>query len=251
MKDNIWLVGCSSGIGFELLKSCLVSGATVIGSSRNATTSKELLDLQKIYKETLFLVDIDVSNNESVLSAVQKSWALLGRIDILIFNAGVYEAMDSAHWEMKYFEQIADINYLGGVRLLNAALDNLSAQIGSRVVFNASLSSYFGLPYGGAYSAAKAALVNFAESIQPEMMQRKIEIQIINHGFVKTRLTAKNDFEMPELMAPQTAAQNIFQGLQKPYHFEIKFPFKLSLFLTLLAMLPYKFSLNITKKFLK
>lgn len=248
---NIWLVGCSSGIGLELLTLFLKSGNKVVASSRYATTSKALIKLTKEYKETLSLLDMDVSNNETIVCAVEVCWSLLGRVDILIFNAGVYEAMKCEDWNIENFEQMADINYLGAVRILNAALANLSEQNGARVVFNASLSSYFGLPFGSAYSASKAALVNFAESIQPEMAQKKIEIQVINHGFVKTRLTAKNDFEMPELMTPAFAAQKIYEGIAQAYRFEIKFPFKLSLFLTLLSMIPYSLSLGITKKFLK
>ncbi len=251
MKKNIWIVGCSSGIGLELVKCYLHNGQSVIASARTATASNALLELQRQYSQTLALVDVDVSNSDSVKAAVQKSWSIFASIDIVIFNAGVYESMDAAHWDVAHFEAMANTNYLGAVRLMDAALAHLRAQNKARIVFNASLSSYFGLPYGGAYSAPKAALVNFAQSIQPEMEQENIEIQIINHGFVQTRLTAKNEFAMPELMTPAFAAQKIVDGIAKPYHFEIKFPFKLSLFLTFLAILPYKISLGLTKKFLK
>ena len=118
-------------------------------------------------------------------------------------------------------------------------------------VLNASLASCFGLPYGGAYSASKAALVNIAQSLQPELQRKNIYLQIINHGFVKTRLTAKNDFEMPQLMEVDYAAKKIFDELNKSYKFEISFPFMLSKFLRILSFLPYSWSFSITKKFLK
>ncbi|MDD2896678.1 MAG: SDR family NAD(P)-dependent oxidoreductase [Aliarcobacter sp.] len=104
---------------------------------------------------------------------------------------------------------------------------------------------------GGAYSASKAALVNLAQSIQPELLRKNIYVQIINHGFVKTRLTAKNDFDMPQLMLPNIAAKKIFEQLNKPYKFEISFPFILSKFLRFISLVPYKLSFYITKKFLK
>ena len=107
------------------------------------------------------------------------------------------------------------------------------------------------MPYGVAYSASKAALVTLAQSIQPELLRKNIYLQIVNHGFVKTRLTAKNDFDMPQLMQPEIAAKKIFEQFDKPYRFEISFPFILSKFLRLISLVPYKLSFSITKKFLK
>ena len=113
-------------------------------------------------------------------------------------------------------------------------------------VFQATLAYHL----GGGYSAPKAALVNLAEALQPELMAKGIELQLINHGFVKTRLTQKNTFEMPELMEPEDAAEKIAKQMQKPYHFEIHFPFKLSTFLQTLRIIPYKLALALTKKML-
>jgi len=150
------------------------------------------------------------------------------------------------------FESMIDINYLGVLRVLKPLIVNLEKQKQkSNIVLNASLASCFGLPYGGAYSASKAALVNIAQSLQPELQRKNIYLQIINHGFVKTRLTAKNDFEMPQLMEVDYAAKKIFDELNKSYKFEISFPFMLSKFLRILSFLPYSWSFSITKKFLK
>ncbi len=110
------------------------------------------------------------------------------------------------------------------------------------------MSSYFGLPQGGGYSAPKAALVNLAQALHPELDLLNIKLQIINHGFVKTRLTDKNSFEMPQLMTPLFTAEKILEGIEKSNSFEIRFPFILSLFLRTLRFLPYKVSLALTKK---
>lgn len=246
---NIWLIGCSSGIGFELLKLFLQNNFNIIASSRNAQENEELINLEKKYKN-LMLLNIDVSDTKNVESSSKKAFKLLDNIDLVFFNAAVYEVMKEDKWNIKQFESMANINYLGAVRTINSIKPFFYNQGFGRCIFNASLSSYFGLPYGSAYSASKAALLNFAQSIQPELLEKNIEIQIVNHGFVKTRLTSKNDFEMPQLMSAKFAAKQIFDGLQKPYSFEISFPFKLSFFLKLLACLPYKVSLAITKRFL-
>ncbi len=250
MRKNIWLIGCSSGIGLNLLKLYLDKGHNVIASSREIEKNKKLNELKDSYYN-LKLLNCDVSDSDSVNKAVHSIFESYNNLELCIFNAGIYEAMNYKQWNIKNFENITNINYLGAVRVIDALVPYLEKQEFSRCVFNASLSSYFGLPYGGAYSASKAALVNFAQSIQAELLEKGIEIQIVNHGFVKTRLTAKNDFEMPELMEPEFAAKKIFKGIENRYQFEIRFPFKLSLFLRLLNLLPYSLSLAINRKLLK
>lgn len=249
---KIWIIGSSSGIGLQLLKLSLEHGFTVIASSRNASSAEELLKLKSIYKNNLHLLDIDVSNSQSTTKCVDEAFDILKDLDICFFNAGVYEAMNVEQWDISNFESMINTNYLGAVRIIKPLFNYLKKQNkDSRIILNASLSSYFGLPYGGAYSASKAALVNLAQSIQPEFARHNIYVQIVNHGFVKTRLTSKNDFEMPQLMSPEFTAQKIFEQFSKPYNFEIAFPFILSKFLRSLSILPYKFSFSVTKKFLK
>ena len=139
-------------------------------------------------------------------------------------------------------------NQITIIALILGLMSALSIFLSGIWIWNASLSSYFGLPFGGGYSAPKAALLNLAESLQPELLEKGIKLQVINHGFVKTRLTHKNKFEMPQLMLPQQAAMQIIEQTEKPYRFEIHFPFKLSTFLQLLKILPYKISLAITRR---
>ena len=252
METKVWIIGSSSGIGLELVKLCLQSNHKVIASSRNAKKSEELLQLKSIYTNKLELLDIDVSSNESVTKCVDEAFTVFNDLDICFFNAGVYDSMNIEQWDISSFESMINTNYLGAVRILKPLVSYLEKQKKeSRVILNASLSSYFGLPYGGAYSASKAALVNLAQSIQPELLRKNIYLQIVNHGFVKTRLTAKNDFDMPQLMKPEVAAKKIFEQFDKPYRFEISFPFILSKFLRFISLVPYKLSFSITKKFLK
>jgi short-subunit dehydrogenase len=248
---NIWIIGSSSGIGLDLLKIYLKLDYKIIASSRTIESSEEILTLQKKYPPKLTLLNIDVSNTTSVEKSVQKLFSIFDKIDITIFNAAVYEVMRVEKWDIKHFEEMTNINYLGALRVTTSLIPFYEKQGFGRLVFNASLSSYFGLPYGGGYSASKAALVNFAQSIQAELIVKNIEIQIINHGFVQTRLTQKNNFEMPDLITSEEAAKNIYEGVNRKYSFEIRFPFKISLFLRLMAILPYKISLIINKKLLK
>lgn len=246
----VWIVGASSGIGLELAKECLANGERVIVSARKATQSTQLQTLQTQYKDRVAIVDVDVRDSTSVQNGVEKAWRSFGVIDTAIYNAGVYESMTCKEWKLDSFEMMNDVNYLGAVRFILALTPYFELQKKGHFVFNLSISSYFGLPYGGGYSAPKAALLNLCQSLQPELMVKNIKMQVINHGFVKTRLTAKNNFPMPQLLEPEEAAKKIYKELQKPYRFEIYFPKTISIFLKILAFLPYRLSLMITKKML-
>lgn len=245
---NIWLVGASSGIGLELLKIWLHEGHNVVASSRSAQSSTQLLELQSTYFDHLVLLDLDVCTSQDCSSIVCQAWNAFGNIDRWFYNAGAYDVLKQENWEVEKFEMMMQTNYMGAVRLMIPLSRHFTAQGYGEWIWNSSLSSYFGLPYGGAYSAPKAALVNLAESIQPELKLKGIELRIINHGFVKTRLTQKNSFTMPQLMEPQAAAQHIADALEQERGFEIRFPKFLTFVLALVRFIPYSWSLRLTQK---
>ncbi|CAA6801062.1 MAG: Short-chain dehydrogenase [uncultured Sulfurovum sp.] len=251
MSLNVWIIGASQGIGLELAKYYLKHNHSVIISAREIEKYPILSSLKNEYQEQVDFINMDVTNTLSVKLAMQKAWKCYGHLDICIYNAGIYEAMPIDEWNLEHFENMNQVNHMGAIRVLTEIVPLFKEQARGHLVFNASISSYLGLPYGGGYSAPKAALLNFCESIEPELATFNIKVQVINHGFVKTRLTQKNDFNMPQLLEPKEAAVKIYEGVMHSKKFEIKFPWALTRFLTFLQMLPYGISLNLTKKALK
>lgn len=245
---NIWIVGASSGIGLELVKRWLKDGHNIVASSRTVQNSTKLMDLYSLYPKHLVLLDVDVSMQNDFSQTTQRAWEAFGNLDRWFYNAGAYDVVKQPNWAPKQFETMMQTNYMGAVRLMIPLSHYFVAQGYGEWVWNSSLSSYFGLPYGGAYSAPKAALVNLAESIQPELKAKGINLRIINHGFVKTRLTSKNTFTMPQLMEPQDAAKQIADALEKNPGFEIRFPKVLTFVLAFIRFIPYSWSLRLTPK---
>ena len=85
----------------------------------------------------------------------------------------------------------------------------------------ASSAGYIGLPGSFAYGASKAGLVNLCECLQTELPQ--INIQIINCGFVNTRLTKQNKFAMPMIITAERAAKKIVENIHKDDQYHYKF----------------------------
>lgn len=250
-NSTVWIVGASQGIGLALSRQLLQNGFTVVASSRKATRSSELVQLQQRFNSgKLHLLDCDVSE-ENLQSYCQQAWELAGGLDYWFYNVGVYQPMSVSEWDWNSFNLMNQSNYLGAVKLM-IALQRLQAQHDKPMhwIWNISLAADFGLPYGGGYSAPKAALLNLAESIAPELARQRIKLQVINHGFVKTRLTAKNRFAMPGLMEPDEAARKIVP-LFGQNRFELRFPWTLSIILGTLKRLPKSWSLYISKRMLK
>ncbi len=251
ISQRIWLVGASQGIGLELVKIWLGQGHRVIASARHAESSVDLVMLKQRYGEQLQCLNIDVADAQGCATQAEQAWSIFDGLDIWFYNVGTYHPMTSAQWNLSDFLKMNQTNYLGVIALILPLQQHFNKQGHGRWIWNASLASYFGLPYGGGYSAPKAALVNLAQALQPELAEQNIQLQIINHGFVRTRLTEKNAFAMPGLLEPEQAAQQIAKALDHSTAFEICFPWHLRMVLSLLRFIPYSWSLALTRKMLR
>lgn len=249
-NKRIWLVGGSEGIGLALTKQLLVNNAFLVVSARNAETSEELIKLQAHFPKNLALLNLDVTSTESHKDITYQAWSIYGGLDCWFYNVGSYEPMQINQWDFAKFQFMNSANYLGCVSLMCQLKPYFIRQGFGEWIWNVSLASDFGLPYGGGYSAPKAALQNLAESLQPELLSQSIDLKVINHGFVKTRLTAKNDFEMAGLLSAEEASTKILQVFNDS-KFETRFPFGLSLTLGTIKRLPKSLALLITKRMLK
>jgi len=263
-KQRVWLIGASAGIGLALCQKYLAAGYCVIASSRQASQASPLLSLKRTYSQSLQLLDFDVE--EAIASAdyaqerCHAAWQFFEGLDIWFYNVGLYQPMRMDEWKFADFQQMNNANYLGAVVVMIAlkkcmpriSITKSTSNVAMQWIWNLSLAADYGLPYGGGYSAPKAALMNLAESLQPELAQAGIQLQVINHGFVKTRLTAKNDFAMPGLMEAEEAAEKIFASATKSHpRFETRFPFGLALFLGTLRKLPKSWALALSRKMLR
>jgi NAD(P)-dependent dehydrogenase (short-subunit alcohol dehydrogenase family) len=104
-------------------------------------------------------------------------------------------------------------------------------------VLTGSLSGFRGLPGAIGYAASKAATMSLAESMRADLWRTGVRVQLANPGFIKTRLTDKNQFRMPFIMTPEAAAQEMFELMCDEAAFQRHFPrlfsyvFRLSRFL--------------------
>lgn len=243
-QQTVWVIGASSGIGLALARELSLRGATLALSSRREDELERVrLDLGEQHKTFAF----DVTDADATCRAAQSVLAAFGKIDRIVYLAAAYAPMKMDRLDIAAVRGIVDVNITGAFNLVHAVLPILKGQgkIKGQLALCSSVAGYFGLPNGQPYSATKAAVINLAESLRTECRD-EIDIRLICPGFVRTPLTAKNDFKMPMILEPDEAAKAIADGLLSR-RFEIHFPKRFTLFLKLLQFLPYELSLRLTR----
>lgn len=211
-----WLVGASEGLGLALARLLSKAGAELILSARNEATLKEAA---ASLPGPATILPVDVASSDSVQAVA----AQLPDLDGMVFLAGVYWPMRAQDWDAKAAETMANINFTGAVRAVGAALPGMVARNKGHIVITGSLSGFRGLPGAIGYAASKAGTMVLAESLYADLRKSGVTVQLANPGFIRTRLTAKNDFTMPFIMEPEAAAEIMFRHMQSG-RFKISFP---------------------------
>lgn len=242
-NENIWIIGASSGIGAALAKELSNEGATLILSARR---EEELETLNKELGGEHYIYLLDVADSDHVKHTAETIKENLGKLDRVLFMAAIYRPGDIEEHDVTFAKQLVEVNLLGAIYTTYATLPIFNAQKSGQIVLCGSVAGYTGLPGGQPYSATKAAIINFAESLHAEV-QSYIDVKMINPGFVRTRITDKNKFHMPMRIEPEDAAKAIAHGL-KHKSFEIHFPKRFTYLVKILHAMPYAIKLFLTRK---
>jgi NADP-dependent 3-hydroxy acid dehydrogenase YdfG len=201
-----WLVGASEGLGAALAHALSRVGAEVVLSARS---EDRLAALAAELPGRASVVPIDVADDASVAAAAEAA----GEIDGVVFLAGVYWPMKSTEWDAEKATAMVDINFTGAVRVMGAIVPRFVERGSGHIVLTGSLSGFRGLPGAIGYGASKAGVMALAECMQADLHRSGIEVQLVNPGFIKTRLTDKNDFAMPFIMEPDEAARVMLEHM--------------------------------------
>ncbi|PRY30031.1 SDR family oxidoreductase [Pseudosporangium ferrugineum] len=184
MTDQTWFItGISSGFGRELTEQLLRRGDRVAGTVRRESAAG---DLAGRYGDRLWLGRLDVTDLSRVREVVDAAFAALGRIDVVVANAG-YGLFGAA--EELTDEQVRDqiaTNLLGSIQTVRAALPHLRAQGGGRLI---QISSVAGLAaHAGAslYHASKWGVEGFMEALAAEVAPFGIGVTIVEPGGART-----------------------------------------------------------------
>jgi NAD(P)-dependent dehydrogenase (short-subunit alcohol dehydrogenase family) len=230
----VWVIGASSGIGHATASRVHALGAKVVVSARGAAALRAFVSAHQGSQA----ITLDVTDRGAMTCAARGVLATHGRIDLVMYCAGHYRAMQASSFDLDEMLLHMQVNYSGALHLLAPLLPMLAAQGFGHLSLVASVAGYRGLPNAMAYGPSKAALQYLAETLYLDLRPQGIGVSVINPGFVATALTASNGFAMPALLTPPQAAHYIVDGWAKG-RFDIHFPKRFTLWLKLLRLLPH------------
>jgi len=250
-RDNaiVWITGASTGLGRALALALAAEGRVVAASAR----SRDKLDALSAETEDLsgaiHAVPLDVTDRAATAAAVAGIEDRFGPIGLAVLNAGTHVPDGAQDFSANTVRAVMELNLFGAVNGLEALLPRMMARGQGQVALVASLAGYRGLPSAASYGASKAALINMAESLRPELNRCGVTLQVVNPGFVKTPLTDRNTFPMPFLMDVDTAASALMRGLASE-RFEIVFPRRFAYVMKALRVLPYSWFFAVARRLL-
>lgn len=189
LQDQVvWVTGASSGIGQALAIAFAELGAQLVLSARRDSELQRVKALLPNQDQHL-CVPLDITNTLQIEQALQQVLAEKGRIDWLINNAGLSQRALIQDTSMETERKIMEVDYFAHVAMTKAVLPTLLKQKSGHVVFISSVAGLIGTQYRATYSAAKAAIHMWANSLRAEVAAQGIDVSVVFPGFVKTNVS--------------------------------------------------------------
>jgi len=183
-KPVVLVTGASSGIGEAIANKLAAEGYKVYGTSRRGAKSDQY---------PFPMLALDVTDDASVVAAVEELLEREGRIDVLVNNAGFGIAPAVA--EESSIEQakaLFDTNFLGVVRMTHAVVPQMRRQGRGRIINMSSILGVVPMPYVALYVASKHAVEGYSESLDHELRTEGIRVSAIEPAYTKTKFEANN-----------------------------------------------------------
>lgn len=232
---RVVITGASGGLGLALAQHYLRQGAVVGAIARRADL---LQSLSEQFPQQIYCYALDVRDAAAMQAAAQDFIARVGTPDIVIANAGVSVGTLTEHAEdIAAFESVMDINVLGAVKTFQPFHECLRKAGRGSLVGIASVAGFRGLPGASAYSASKAALISYLESLRVELYGSGVRVVTICPGYIETPMTAINPYSMPFILPADEAARRIARAIERGKSFTVV-PWQMGLVGRVLKLLP-------------
>ena len=212
MSQRTWFItGVSSGFGRQLTDQLLQRGDRVVGTVRDKS---KVTDLLERYPKSFHAEVLDVTDTAAIREVVDRSFARLGRIDVIVSNAGYGLFGAAEELTDKQVEHIVATNLVGPIQLIRAALPHLRTQGGGRIIQISSYGGQVAFPGNSMYHATKWGIEGFVESVAQEVASFGIGMTIVEPGGARTEFRY-GSAQVAELMPiyDQTPAHSFLRML--------------------------------------
>lgn len=185
-KRTVLVTGCSSGIGLATCHVLSRNNFMTYGTVRNLSKAKKIQDLMNRENLSLKILRLDVNDNQSIKLAIKKILNDIGRIDVLINNAGYGMFGPIEEITIQEIKKQFETNFFGAIRLIKAIVPIMRKQGNGTIVNISSMVGRFAVPLNSAYVSSKFAVEGLSESISFELKEFGIRVIVIEPGVVKS-----------------------------------------------------------------
>src|SRR5829696_6592783 len=209
MTDKeIWFItGAGRGMGVDIAKAALAAGNAVVATGRNTATAAEALG----EADDLLVVKLDVTSPADAEAAVEAAVDRFGRIDVLVNNAGNFEAGYFEELTPEQMERQLATTLVGPMNVTRAVLPVMREKRSGHVVTISSSAGFAGFEFGTAYAASKFGVDGWMESLAPEVEPLGIHTTVVNPGFFRTELLTEESTDYAEPFIDDYAERNAAQ----------------------------------------
>lgn len=208
LSNKVALVtGASRGIGAAIAEALATAGATVVGTATSPAGAEAIN--QRLAAQGGRGLVLDVSDPDSIATALEEMKASTGMPDILVNNAGI--TRDNLLMRMKddEWQQVLDTDLSSVFRLSKACLRPMMKKRAGRIISIGSVIGAMGNAGQANYAAAKAGLVGFSKSLAREIGSRGITVNVIAPGYIVTDMTRSLPLEQQEKLQSQVPLQRL------------------------------------------
>ena len=235
MTLRVFITGASSGIGAALARHYAARGAVLGLVARRA----EVLDaLLATLPGKHAVYPLDVADLAALREAAADFSTRFGVPDVVVANAGVsVGTLTEEADDLAAFERVMRTNVLGMVATFQPFAASMRARGSGRLVGIASVAGIRGLPGAGAYSASKAAVIAYLESLRVEMHGSGVKVVSIAPGYIDTPMTAVNRYPMPFMLPADEAARRFAKAIDAGTGYVV-IPWQMGVVAKLMRLLP-------------
>jgi NADP-dependent 3-hydroxy acid dehydrogenase YdfG len=188
----IWITGGSSGIGEALAIQYAAAGAKLVLSARREAELNRVKGLctgQGLSDEHVLVLPLDVTDHDSMPTALAQVKETFGQIDTLINNAGISQRSLCVDTDMAVYERIFAVDVLGQIALTKTVLPVMIEQRSGHIAVTSSVAGKIGVAQRTGYCAAKHAVMGFFDALRAEMARHGIQVTTITPGFINTNIS--------------------------------------------------------------
>ncbi len=238
---KVFITGASSGIGAALATAYAAHGADCTLVSRRIE-ALEAVRLALPRPDAHRCRAVDVTDSKALGEVAKASLDEDGVPDVVVANAGISGGTDTGDPKtFDAFRRIVETNLIATVATFASFIDAMKEapmpSAGRRLVVVASVAGIRGLPGSGAYSASKAAVIAYAESLRIELHGSALRVVILAPGFIDTPMTVGNPYPMPFLMPVDAFAARALRAIDGGRSFTV-IPWQMAWLARLLRVLP-------------